>query len=78
MKVANFQLRYWDKKFRGLNICAKTLLFGILTLDRLFLKRYAAIFLILIFLPDMGRHFSTLKVLKWGKRSNYQKFPYDF
>ena len=53
-KEANFQLRFWEKKFRGLNICAKTLLFGILTLDRLFLKRYAAIFLILIFLPDMA------------------------
>ena len=48
-KEANFQLRFWEKKFRGLNICAKTLIFGILTLDRLFLKRYTAIFLILIF-----------------------------
>ena len=53
-KDANFQLRFWGKKFRGLNICAKTLFFGILTLDRLFLKRYVAIFLILIFLSDMA------------------------
>ena len=49
LKVANFQLRVWRKKLRGLNICAKTLIFGVLTLERLFLKIYAAIFLILIF-----------------------------
>ena len=54
LKVANFQAKFWGKKFRGLNICAKTLIFGILTLDRLFLKPYTAIFLILIFLPDMA------------------------
>ena len=78
------------KNFRGLNICAKTLIFGILTLDRLFLKCYTAIFLILIFLPDMAcesclnwqkngknRHFSTLKVQKEGEKSTYQKFPHN-
>ena len=87
MKVANFQLRFWEKNFRGLNVCAKTLIFGILTLDRLFLKRYAAIFLILIFfacrcLPKLfemtkiskNHHFLTSRVQKWDTKSNYQKF----
>ena len=76
MKEANFQLRFWEKEFRGLNICAfKTLLFGILTLDRLFLKRYVAIFSILIFLPDMARK-SCLNWQKMAKIIIFQKFPH--
>ena len=42
------------KIHRGLHISAKALIFGILTLGRLVLKRYTAIFLILIFLRDMA------------------------
>ena len=33
-KVGNIQLRFWEKRFRGL--CARTLIFGILILDRPF------------------------------------------
>ena len=38
--VGNFQLRFREK-YRDLNICAKTIIFGILTLDTLFLKHCA-------------------------------------
>ena len=58
----------FGKKIRGLNICVKTLLFGILILYtdcRLFLKRYVAIFFILIFLTDMAPE----SCLNWQKSS---------
>ena len=76
------------KKYRGLNICTKPLIFGILTFDTIFLERSVAIFLILIFarrsqpkLLEMAkdgksRHFSTLEAQKWGKKSKHQKFSH--
>ena len=47
----------------GLKICAKTLIFGILTLDQLFLKLCGAILLILSFLPFAAFQ----KCLEWQK-----------
>ena len=81
LKEANFQLRFWEKKFRGLNICAKTLLFGILTLDKLFLKRCAAILIILVFLPNLTCEnckkcqFSTFNVSKIFAKNQIEE-PY--
>ena len=33
MKVANFQVKFWGKKYSGLSICAKNFIFVIVTLD---------------------------------------------
>ena len=66
------------------SICAKTLNFVIVTLDRLFQKSGAAFSLIFIFWSVSGcqscqkLHFLTLEVSKQGKKSNYQKFPHNF